>query len=158
MNKHKVFIGLPGSGKSTLGRQLAAKHQMPFFDLDAEVERKLNMRILEVFKLHGEAHFRKVEWEVFHSLLEGESAYIAVGGGLVSYAVKKGFEKPQNIHCIFLNPPLEKLVSHLKGEGEVGKRPLLIDEEVPLIDKLAQLKAQREASYLAWADEEWLNY
>lgn len=158
MSKHIVLIGLPGSGKSTMGKKMADKHQMPFVDLDSYIEQKLQMTIKTIFDQYGEAHFRHVEWAAFNELLNNPSSYIAVGGGLVSHAVTQGYEKPTEAYCIFLNPPISRLYEHLNKPEELAKRPLLTLNDAPLMARLEALKAEREAAYMAWTDEQWLNY
>lgn len=158
MSKHFLLIGLPGSGKSTLGKKLAEKYKMKFIDLDAWIEKSQKMCIKDIFKQFGEAYFRKVEWEALNEVLKDDPCYVALGGGLVMNAVSKGLKKPENVHCIYLNPPLGRLVCHLSGTDEISKRPLLANDDTPLEEKLIKLKCLREPSYRLWADEEWLNY
>jgi len=58
----KIFLlGLPGSGKTTLGKELAAALEIPFVDLDTEIEKREGMRIKDIFKKRKEEYFRKVE-------------------------------------------------------------------------------------------------
>lgn len=158
MTKHFLLIGLPGSGKSTIGKKLAEKYQVSFIDLDAWIEESQKMCIRDIFEQFGEAYFRQVEWAALKEVLTYEPCYIALGGGFVMNAVSKGLKKPENVHCIYLNPPLDRLLNHLSGQDEINKRPLLANDNMPLEEKLIKLKGLREPSYRAWADEEWLNY
>jgi len=70
-----------GAGKSTIGRRLAARLNLPFVDADTEIEAAAGMTIPEIFELHGEPHFRDGEARVIARLLEGGPAVLATGGG-----------------------------------------------------------------------------
>jgi shikimate kinase len=76
-----VLVGMMGAGKSTIGRRLAARLQLPFVDADAEIEAAAGMSIPEIFEVHGEPHFRDGEARVIARLLEGGPAVLATGGG-----------------------------------------------------------------------------
>jgi shikimate kinase len=76
-----VLIGMMGAGKSTIGRRLAARLQLPFIDADVEIEAAAGMTIAEIFEVHGEPHFRDGEARVIARLLESGPAVLATGGG-----------------------------------------------------------------------------
>jgi len=76
-----VLVGMMGAGKSTIGRRLAARLNLPFVDADIEIEAAAGMTIPEIFELHGEPHFRDGEARVIARLLEGGPAVLAAGGG-----------------------------------------------------------------------------
>jgi shikimate kinase len=76
-----VLIGMMGAGKSTIGRRLAARLNLPFVDADTEIEAAAGMTIPEIFELHGEPHFRDGEARVIARLLEAGPAVLATGGG-----------------------------------------------------------------------------
>src|SRR5712671_307172 len=77
-----VLIGMMGAGKSTIGRRLAARLRMPFFDADTEIETAhAGVTIPEIFATHGEPYFRDGEARVIARLLNSGPAVIATGGG-----------------------------------------------------------------------------
>jgi shikimate kinase len=76
-----VLVGLMGAGKSTVGRRLARRLSMPFFDSDEEIERAAVHSIPEIFDRFGEASFRDGERRVIRRLIGGEPKVIATGGG-----------------------------------------------------------------------------
>src|ERR1700754_430299 len=76
------LIGFMGSGKTTLGRKLAAKMGYDFIDLDHKLEQKVELSIAEYFTLFGEDSFRKLESEVLKKTLYPENAIVSTGGGL----------------------------------------------------------------------------
>ncbi|TNE38273.1 MAG: shikimate kinase [Alphaproteobacteria bacterium] len=76
-----VLVGLMGAGKSSVGRRLAAKLNLPFRDADAEIETASNLSIPEFFELHGEEAFREGERKVISRLLREPRHVLATGGG-----------------------------------------------------------------------------
>jgi XRE family aerobic/anaerobic benzoate catabolism transcriptional regulator len=79
-----ALVGLRGAGKSTIGRALAAKLSVPFFELDALVEEAAGLSLPGIFSLHGEAYYRRLAREVLTRFLaETEEGVLATGGGLV---------------------------------------------------------------------------
>jgi shikimate kinase len=76
-----VLVGMMGAGKSTIGRRLASRLNLPFVDADAEIEAAAGMTIPEIFELHGEPHFRDGEARVIARLLDSGPAVLATGGG-----------------------------------------------------------------------------
>ena len=76
-----VLVGMMGAGKSTIGRRLAARLNLPFVDADTEIEAAAGMTIPEIFELHGEPHFRDGEARVIARLLEAGPGVLATGGG-----------------------------------------------------------------------------
>ena len=77
------LVGLPGSGKSTVGRQLARRLQVPFVDSDHVVEQKLGCSIREYFEREGEERFRDVEESVIEELARRHQGVLSTGGGSV---------------------------------------------------------------------------
>lgn len=79
--KSIVLIGMPGSGKSTIGRKLAALLKLPFLDSDQEVEAAAHMSIPQIFETLGEPAFRDGERKVIARLLDGPTVILSTGGG-----------------------------------------------------------------------------
>lgn len=84
-----VLVGLPGSGKSTVGRQLARRLNIPFVDSDHAVEERLGCSIREYFEREGEDRFRDIESEVLDDLTRHHRGVIATGGGSVLRAINR---------------------------------------------------------------------
>lgn len=78
-----VLVGLMGAGKTTVGRQLAARLSLPFADSDHEVERRTGVSVATVFEIEGEEGFRRRETAVIEELLAGPPVVLATGGGAV---------------------------------------------------------------------------
>lgn len=141
---HIVLVGIPGAGKSTVGRELAARLQWPFVDVDNEVAAREGMSVREIFATRGEAHFRMLEREVTERLALAETpAVVAPGGGWITVpGLVELLRPPARLIWLQLSPAraLERL-----GTG-VEARPLLSGP-----DQLASLTAlltAREAFYL----------
>lgn len=78
-----VFVGPPGSGKSTVGRALAQKLNRNFVDTDAVIEETTGRKIADIFLIDGEEEFRRIEREVVLSALQSQDSVISLGGGSV---------------------------------------------------------------------------
>jgi shikimate kinase len=78
-----VFVGPPGSGKSTVGRALAQKLNRNFVDTDAVIEETTGKKIADIFLINGEEEFRRIEREVVLSALQSQDSVISLGGGSV---------------------------------------------------------------------------
>jgi shikimate kinase len=121
----KVFLlGLPGSGKTTLGKKLAAALQLPFVDLDKEIERTEGSPIPEIFKEKKEDYFRKLESSVLKTWCERPEDFVmATGGGAPCF-----FDNMEVIKrtgkSIFLDVPPSEIAIRISRTA-VEKRPLL---------------------------------
>ncbi|MER2607033.1 MAG: shikimate kinase [Siculibacillus sp.] len=76
-----VFVGMMGAGKTTLGRRVAQRLDLPFADVDVEIEKAASRTVAEIFAEHGEAHFRAGERRVIARLLRDGPQVLATGGG-----------------------------------------------------------------------------
>lgn len=115
------LIGLPGSGKSTVGRQLARRLQLPLMDSDHVIESRLGCSIREYFEREGEASFRDVEAAVIDELTQAGPGVLSTGGGAVLRP-----ENRQRLHTrsrvIYLKSTPEELFRRLRHDRN---RPLL---------------------------------
>ena len=82
MARNIILIGFMGTGKSTVGRRLAERLNMPFYDLDREVEKLTGLSMLAMYQKYGEVRFHAEEDLMFHKLLQKERCVIATGGTL----------------------------------------------------------------------------
>ena len=81
IDKTISLVGLMGCGKSSIGKRLAERLSVPFFDLDKEIEKRENLSVSEIFKEYGEDYFRNKEIEVASDILDGQICVLATGGG-----------------------------------------------------------------------------
>ena len=115
------LIGLPGSGKSTVGRQLARRLQLPFFDSDHVIEARLGCPIRQYFEREGEDSFRDVEATVIDDLTREERGVVSTGGGAV---LRPGNRQHlyQRGHVVYLKSSPDELFRRLRHDRN---RPLL---------------------------------
>lgn len=143
----KIFlIGMPGSGKSTVGRPLAQAMNLPFVDLDKEIERQEQRSIPEIFEQKGEAYFRQVESQLLKQWATSNKDFVlATGGGAPCF--HQGIDViNQNGLSIFLDVTVAELIRRI---GVQAGRPLLgTDDLKQKEEKLATLYANRRAFYL----------
>ena len=148
MPTQKIFlVGLPGSGKSTFGRQLASKTGLEFIDLDEEIEKREKSNIANVFASKGEAYFREVENKVLQELVKQPiRMMVATGGGTPCYFDAMSL---MNAHgtTLYLNFEIDELVERL-GATPLGTRPLFKDlTKKQLHDKLRAMLVERGVFY-----------
>lgn len=137
-----VLIGLPGSGKTTVGSSLSEKINRDFFDSDLEIEKSQGKAINEIFK-NGEEYFRNLETETLKTLLDKENIILASGGGVVERACNLDLLKDH--YVIFLDRSVEDILKDL----DETTRPLLKDKPY---EKLKTLADKRREKYLSAAD------
>jgi shikimate kinase len=138
-----ALVGLPGSGKSTISRQLGRLLQCPVLDTDAVIEEYIGCSIAHYFDREGEAAFRDLESKTLTETLElrGRSAVIATGGGIVLRAENRAVLR-SNAYTVYLHAEPEQLLTRLRNDRS---RPLLQNTHLP--DKLRSLYAQRHKLY-----------
>lgn len=100
--KNIVLVGMPGCGKSTVGKALAKRLSRPFFDADQEIVKRAGKSIPEIFQTEGEAGFRQIETEVLFDLCRQSGAVIATGGGAVTVPKNHDILR-QNSLVVFIN-------------------------------------------------------
>jgi shikimate kinase len=138
LKKHITLCGMPGSGKSTVGKHLAERLETNFVDLDAFIEENEQMFIPEIFKGKGEAVFREMEMRYLSLLLRQEPAIIALGGGALTS--ERLFDLADELSdMVYLSVGLPTLIFRLKDE-RTG-RPLLSAPEWE--GRLAELEQSR---------------
>jgi shikimate kinase len=149
MNKQLkvVLVGLPGSGKSTFGRQLAKEMGFPFLDLDQLIEERYQLKISEIFSMHGEGTFRDWESLVLQDTLKQDRAYIlASGGGTPCFNDNMDLINAQAI-SVYLDVPLGSISRRLQT-SKAQQRPLFQGlDQGELTLKLKSLLVSREYFY-----------
>ena len=139
--KNICFIGLMGSGKSVIGKELASYYKLSFFDSDYEIEKSTGNKINQIFKNHGELYFRKIEEKVCEKLLTLENVVIALGGGSILSKKTRNLIK-MNSYSIYVEVDINILEKRLKYSK---KRPLL--QNVNKKNKLNDLLSERLIYY-----------
>jgi shikimate kinase len=116
-----VLIGPMGSGKSSIGKILAKKIDLKFFDIDKLIEIQEGIKIKEIFNTKGENYFRDMEIEALKETLTVQSAVIATGGGIIQKEVNRLLLKKEK-NVFFLNSSVKRQFERTKDSD---KRPLL---------------------------------
>ncbi len=139
-----VLIGFRGTGKTSVGRNLADRLGLPFFDTDALIERRTGMPIPEIFREHGEAQFRSLEREVIASLRNAEGVISTGGGAVCDPANVADLRRHGRVYLLSAAP--EVIVDRITGSDRPGLTGLSPEEEV------RTLLARRKNAYLGAAD------
>ena len=126
-----TIVGMMGVGKTTIGRLLAKKIELPFFDSDHEIEKSLDMSIPNIFKNHGESYFREYEKKIIKELLKNNEYVISTGGGsFLDTEMQNLINK--NSFSIWINANINEVSKRIKN---IDQRPLINKQ-----NKLASLK------------------
>jgi shikimate kinase len=129
MNNNNIFlIGMMGTGKSTVGSLLSSKKNIPFFDMDIELEKLIDMPINEIFQDYGESRFRLIESSFFNEITKVNQYIYATGGGIILDKNNQNILKNSGI-TFFLDSSTDTLINRLKNDTK--KRPLL-EESISL--------------------------
>ena len=142
-----VLSGFMGSGKTTVGRRLAAALDMQFVDMDLYIEKKTGMTVKEIFAEYGELHFRALETETVKELARSNHFVIATGGGTLM--------QPQNVEgfhqgggtIYYLDVPLAALQERLKNDKRrpkyLASADVVVDAGAPTVVVVERICALR---------------
>ncbi|MFL0269715.1 shikimate kinase [Candidatus Clostridium radicumherbarum] len=146
-NKNIVLIGLSGCGKTSIGKMIAEKLLLPFYDVDEYIEKKENKLIKDIFLL-GEVYFRKLETTAIEEISKKCPIVISTGGGVVK--VLSNMETLQkNSIIFFINRPIENIIQDI----DISNRPLLSGD----VSKIYKLYEERYDLYKKNSNFEVLN-
>ena len=135
------LVGLPGSGKTTVGRQLARRLSLPFVDTDQAIEARLGCSIREFFEREGESRFRDIESEVIEALVAEGSKVLSTGGGAVLRESNRVNLRSRG-RVVYLKSGPEELFKRLRHDSN---RPLL--QVADPLGKLRELFVYRDPLY-----------
>jgi shikimate kinase/3-dehydroquinate synthase len=137
-----VLVGMPGAGKTAIGRRLAARLGLPFRDADAEIESAAGMPITEIFARYGEPHFRDGERRVITRLLAGPPLVLATGGGAFADRATRDAIKRSGAITLWLKCELATLLRRVAGREH---RPMFLNADPAEV--LTRLMAARHPFY-----------
>ena len=146
LNDKKVFlVGFMAAGKTTVGKKIAKKLAVPFFDSDKEIENKFKMNINNIFDKYGESQFRKIEEKLILEYINNSkynNFIMSLGGGaFISETIRKEIRK--NGLSIWINTDIEIIKSRINNKKNT--RPLL--KKFDTIEKLEKLMTERSIYY-----------
>ena len=119
-NKNLVFLGMMGSGKSSIGTMVSKKLNIPFIDIDDLIEERVGMTVSEIFELNGEDYFRNLEEKITIKSLKQKNVVVSLGGGgFINGKIRKDVLK--NHFSFWLNWDDLVLIKRIKSSK---KRPL----------------------------------
>jgi shikimate kinase len=136
-----ALVGLPGSGKSTVGRQLARRLQLPFLDSDHAIEERLGCSIRDYFEREGEDSFRDVEEAVIDELTSLANGVLSTGGGSVLRPANRQHLRERG-HVVYLRSSPDELFRRLRHDVN---RPLL--QVADPLGRLRDLYTERDPLY-----------
>ncbi|MDM0104912.1 shikimate kinase [Variovorax sp. J22R24] len=136
-----ALVGLPGAGKSAVGRRLAQRLQLPFIDSDHVIEERIGCSIRDYFEREGEASFRDLEQAVIAELAAAPHGVVATGGGSVLREANRN-QLRERFHVIYLRSAPEDLFRRLRHDV---KRPLL--QVADPLGRLRELYGARDPLY-----------
>ena len=147
-----ALVGMMGAGKTSIGKRLAARLNVPFADADHEIEAAAGMTVSEIFAKYGEPYFRDGERRVIARLLSEAPHVLATGGGAYMDDITRATMKASTF-TIWPKAPVEILIGRVKkrqgtdknADGQGQTRPLLANDD--LRGTLERLLAQREPVY-----------
>ncbi len=128
--KKIILLGYMGSGKSTIGKLLADKINFSSYDLDSSIENEQNLTVSKIFEQKGELYFRKLEHQIFKTILnKNHNLVLSLGGGTPCYYDNHLFLNSDDVISVYLKASVETLLERLKNND--ASRPLLLnlDEE-----------------------------
>ncbi|HVS60188.1 MAG TPA: shikimate kinase [Gemmatimonadaceae bacterium] len=138
---HLILVGLPGVGKTTIGRAAARRLGRSFLDFDQEIERRSGMQVHEIFRLKGEEHFRALELALTHELSSSGGMVLSPGGGWITQTSSVELLRSAG-RIIYLRASPEAVARRLR---RVETRPLLAGRD-PVV-ALRELYEKRRALY-----------
>ena len=141
IDKPIVLVGMMGSGKSSVGKRLAARLGLTFHDADDEIEAAAGMSIAEIFQRYGEPYFRDGERRVIARLLDSGASVLATGGGAFAQDATRAIIKERGI-SIWLDVPVPILVERVARRSH---RPLLHNRDPQ--EAITELLDKRRPAY-----------
>jgi shikimate kinase len=141
LQKTVALVGMMGAGKTSLGRRLAARLDVPFRDADHEIEAAAGLSVSEIFQKYGEPYFRDGERRVIARLLGEAPHVLATGGGAFMDAATRAAMK-QSALTVWLKAPIAVLMARVKKRDT---RPLLKGGDPK--DIIEKLLVEREPVY-----------
>lgn len=142
-NKIILLVGLMGSGKTSVGKRLAQKLELPFVDGDQEIEKAAGLSLVDVLKCFGEKEYRAGEERVMKRLLQGMPCVLASGGGSFVAEQTRKLAK-ENALTVWLKADINTLYHRTAGRT---RRPFLLGDNATIKEKLREYISEEYPFY-----------
>ncbi|MEG2670057.1 MAG: shikimate kinase [Oscillospiraceae bacterium] len=119
-----ILIGMPGCGKTTIGKMLADDLKYQFCDLDIKIENEQKLAITQIFSEYGESRFRELENLALVDAMNKKDSIISTGGGIIKRTENVEIMRKFGI-VVFIDRPIENIISDV----DIKSRPLLLDSK-----------------------------
>ena len=144
LERHIFLIGMPGSGKSSLGRKVAGNLGLTYVDTDQRIEQAAGCSVTAIFEQYGEQAFRSAETNVLIQLTREPGALVSTGGGMVMRETNRAIMRNHGV-IVLVDRPLEEIM----GDIKLNRRPMLAAKGLPEVERLYH---ERIETYRAVAD------
>jgi len=131
MDRHIFIIGMPGCGKSSLGKKVAANMNLPYVDTDQRIEQAFGCPTSQIFERYGEQAFRNAETNTLIQLTRETGSLVSTGGGMVMRENNREIMRNHGI-IVLVDRPLEEIM----GDIKLNRRPLLAQKGLPEVKRL----------------------
>ncbi len=131
IERHIFLIGMPGSGKSSLGKKVASNLGLPYVDTDQRIEQAFGCPTSQIFANYGEQAFRNAETNVLAQLSREPGSLVSTGGGMVLQDLNRAIMRNHGV-IVLIDRPLEDILSDIK----LNRRPLLAQKGLPEVERL----------------------
>ncbi len=144
LERHIFIIGMPGSGKSSLGRKVSNILHLPYIDTDQRISEAVGCTIPELFEKYGEQAFRHAETNMLIQLTREQPGIVSTGGGMIMRDVNRQIMRNHGV-ILLIDRPLEDILSDIK----LDRRPMLAQKGLSEVERLYH---ERIDTYRASAD------
>lgn len=144
LERHIFIIGMPGCGKSSLGRKVASNLGLPYVDTDQRIEQAAGCTVSQIFEKYGEPAFRAAETNVLIQLTREPGSLVSTGGGMVMREENRAIMRNHGV-IVLVDRPLEEIM----GDIKLNRRPMLAAKGLPEVERLYH---ERIDTYRAVAD------
>ena len=131
INRHIFIIGMPGSGKSSLGRRVAQNIGIPYIDTDQRIADIVGCSVPEMFEHYGEAAFRNAETNLLIQLTRERPSMVSTGGGMIMREHNRAIMRNHGV-IVLIDRPLEEIMSDIK----LDRRPLLAAKGIGAVETM----------------------
>lgn len=149
LQRHIYLIGMPGCGKSSLGKRVASRLQLPYVDTDVVLTELMKMDTRQILENYGEEAFRNTETNMLISLIDMQPCIISTGGGVSLKALNRKIMHDNGLVVL-----IDRTLEDIMGNFRIEKRPLLAKKD---IDEVKKIYDDRMPIYKSIADVVFTN-